>query len=388
MVKTVRNICVVTGSRADYGLLKTPMARINASSAFSLQLVATGSHYSSRFGESWREILRDDFAIDVEIPLPDRIESGADMASATAEVMREMTKAFHALNPDMVLVLGDRYEIFGAAATATMMNIPLAHLCGGDLTTGAIDDALRHSISKMAHLHFPSNEAAADRLLQMGEPADRIYSIGSPGLDAIQSTPFDGRDTVFEQLDMPVSAKLYLVALHPETRSRLPVADQVDALCDALETLDEAITIVLTGSNADAGGAEISDRLRTFADGRPQTVFRQNLGHPLYLNVMKQAAMVIGNSSSGLYEAPSFGIPTVNIGGRQADRLKASSVIDCPMDAQSIREAMGAAAGMDCGRVVNPYGDGHASERLLEALASIPDFDGLLKKRFVDWSLS
>lgn len=387
MTKKNRNICVVTGSRADYGLLKMPMAAIRDCDALTLQVLVTGSHHAAAYGDSRQAIVADGFAIDADVPLPDTVATPMDMAQASGAVLQGVAEALARLQPDLVLVLGDRYEIFAAATAACLLNIPLAHLCGGDLTTGAIDDSLRHAISKMAHLHFPSNEEAARRLIQMGEAEDRIFNIGSPGLDVIRAMDFADRAAVFEQLGLPPVDALYLVTLHPETRSDRPVSDQVEALCRVLSDLAPDVALVLTGSNADAGGAEISGRLREFAQNRPLAVFRENLGQALYLNVMNQADMVIGNSSSGLYEAPSFRIPTVNIGRRQEDRLKAASVIDCEGDSASIRHGMDRARRLDCGDVVNPYGDGHAAEKLVAHLSGIADYHSLLNKPFVDRSV-
>ncbi len=384
LTKKNRKICVVTGSRADYGLLKSPMARIRECEGLTLQLVVTGSHHSKTYGESRDIILADGFCIDADVPLSDRVVSPLDMAQGAGVALQGMAQALSRLQPDLVLLLGDRYEIFATATAACLLNIPLAHLCGGDLTTGAIDDALRHGISKMAHLHFPSNEDAARRLKQMGEADERVFTIGSPGLDAIREMTFAGRAAVFNELGLPQSDRLYLVSLHPETLSARPVADQVESLCQALSGLDPDIALVLSGSNADAGGVEISERLEAFAQTRSRAVFRRNLGHDLYLNVMRQAAMVIGNSSSGLYEAPSFKVPTVNVGRRQDGRLKAASVIDCHGDDESIGRALDKASALDCRDVINPYGDGRAAEKLVDVLTGITDYRALLDKPFVD----
>lgn len=385
---TERKICVITGSRADYGLLKMPMRAVQDAPSLALQVLVTGAHYTADYGESWKAIAGDGFDIDAAVPISDAITGNLDMARASAAVLQGVAEALDRLRPDLVLLLGDRYEILAAATAACLLNIPLGHLCGGDLTTGAVDDVLRHSISKMAQLHFPSNEEAARRLLQMGEPEDRVFTIGSPGLDAITSARFADRVAVFDRLGLPESEHLYLVTLHPETRSDLPVSRQIEVLQKALCGLDPEVALVLTGSNADAGGAEISDAMREFAPSRPRTIFSQNLGQEMYLDVLHQAEMVIGNSSSGLYEAPSFGIPTVNIGERQGDRLKARSVVDCEADAAAIRRAIARAADMDCRDIVNPYGDGHASSRLVRILQDIPDFRALLRKTFVDRPVS
>jgi UDP-N-acetylglucosamine 2-epimerase (non-hydrolysing)/GDP/UDP-N,N'-diacetylbacillosamine 2-epimerase (hydrolysing) len=383
-MRTERHIVTVSGSRADYGLLYWPMKRIEADPAFRLSVVATGMHLAAGFGMTVNQFATDGFAVAEQVPTLDAEDSAAGIARAISRGVAGCSAAFERLQPDLVLLLGDRYEIFAAAQAAFVAKIPIAHLCGGDVTAGALDDAFRHGISKMASIHFPSNAAAAQRLHRLGEPEDRIFTVGSTGLDYIRQQPVLHRPELEAALGHALAPRYLLVTFHPVTLDPKPSLAQLDALLAALAELPREIGIVFTLSNADVEGRAINQRVEAFVHGRANTHAHVTLGPARYLGLMRHAASVVGNSSSWLYEAPSLHVPTVQIGSRQEGRLRAGSVIDCPPDQGAIRHAIEQAMALDCSAVINPYGDGHASERLVDALKQIGDWAPLVYKTFAD----
>ena len=384
MTEGRRHVLVVTGSRADYGLLYWPMKLIDSDPAFRLSVAATGMHLASAFGMTVEQILSDGFAVAARIETLGDDDSATGMAQAIGKGITGFAAAFDQLQPDLVLVLGDRYEIFAAVQAAFVKKLPIAHLCGGDVTDGALDDAFRHAMSKMASLHFPTNAAAARRLRQLGEAEDRIFTVGSPGIDAILRQPVLSRDELAAALGHELPQTYLLATLHPATLDEIPSADQLDALLQAIAALPSDIGVVFTLSNADSDGRALGARVRTFAAAHPRVQAHVSLGAARYLNLMRHAAAVVGNSSSGLYEAPSFHVPTVNIGRRQEGRLRAASVIDVPPEPGAITAAIEAALARPRVETVNPYGDGRAAERIVAALKTFPDWRPLVYKRFRD----
>jgi UDP-hydrolysing UDP-N-acetyl-D-glucosamine 2-epimerase len=380
-----RHILVVSGSRADYGLLYWPMKLIGAEPAFRLSVAVTGMHLAEEFGHTADELERDGFVIAARVPVLGAEDSSAEVARAIGRGVIGFTDAFQTLKPDLVLLLGDRFEIFAAAQAAFVLKIPIAHLCGGDVTSGALDDAFRHAMTKMAGLHFPTNEAAARRLRQLGEMPERIHLAGSTGLDFLLHLPKLDRATLAAELGHELAERFLLVTLHPATLDPVPAAAQAKALLAALAGLPGDLGIVFTLSNADAEGQTINDLIRVFVKKRPGAHAHTSLGTARYLNAMRHAAAIVGNSSSGLYEAPSLDVPSVNIGRRQAGRLRARSVIDCSPDEGAIRAAIDKALLMRPSGTINPYGDGKSSERIVAALKAIPDWSGLIHKNFVEF---
>ena len=381
-----RRVCVVTGSRADYGLLYWVMKGIEAHPALALQIAATGMHFSARHGETWKVIEADGFRID------ERVDTGLHDVSAI-EVTRSVGRgvlgfadAFARLRPDIVLILGDRFEIFAAAQAALLENLPLAHIAGGDVTEGAVDDALRHAMTKMAHLHFVTNAQAEQRLRQLGEDPARIFNTGSPGIDTIRRLRLLERPDLEAALGVRLLARLLLITFHPATLERERPEEQVDALLGALDDIRarEPMSLVFTMPNADPGNEAIAAHIRAYVASREHAHAFVSLGQQRYLSLMRAAAAVVGNSSSGLYEAPSFKVPTVNIGERQKRRPQASSVINCAPRRQDIAAAIRRVLEMDCAATVNPYGDGDSAKRIVAHLAALPDPRALLQKRVVD----
>lgn len=379
-----RHIAVVTGSRADYGLLLWPIKRILEEPSFKLSVIATGMHLARDFGMTVDQIVADGIDVAMRIETLGQGDDATAMAEAIGRGVAGFAHAFDRLRPDLVLLLGDRYEIFAAAQAAFVKKIPIAHLCGGDVTDGALDDAFRHSISKMASLHFPTNAEAARRLRQLGEAEGRIHAVGSTGIDAILRAPQMAPGDLERALGHALPARYLLATFHPVTLDALPSLDQLQELLAALEAIDPAIGIVFTLANADADGRALNAAIEAFARRRPNTFAHASLGPERYLNLMRRAAAVAGNSSSGLYEAPSFDVPTVNIGRRQEGRLRASSVIDCPPARAAIGAALQKALASRPRGTVNPYGDGEASARIVAALKAVPDWASLVYKRFQD----
>lgn len=382
----MKRICVVTGTRAEYGLLRWLMEGIRQSPKLALQVIATGAHLSPEFGLTYRDIEADGFVIDrkVEMLLSSDTPSGVTKSMGVA--MIGFADAFAELRPDLVLVLGDRYEIFSAAAAATIARIPVAHLHGGETTEGAFDEALRHSITKMAHLHFVAAEAYRRRVIQLGEDPARVFLVGGLGIDNVLKLEFLDRAALESALDFKLGPKNLLVTFHPATLEEGAAAGQMDELLAALDTLQDT-HLIFTMPNADTEGRALSRQLEAYAAGRPNAKVYASLGQLRYLSAIAQVDAVVGNSSSGLAEVPSFRKATVNIGDRQKGRLKAQSVIDCAADRESIRAALAQAYSADfqasLSNVRSPYGDGGASQKILHILEN-HDFSDSLKKTFHD----
>ncbi len=380
-------ICVVTCSRAEYGLLRPVMEGLRDSPRYQLQVIVGGMHLEERFGETWREIEADGFTFEARVPLA---MDGGDSLSAAGSLgmaVSGFAEALSRCSPELVVVLGDRFEILGAAQAALLLRIPLAHLCGGDVTSGALDDAMRHSITKMAQLHFPSNEAAGRRIMQLGEDLSRVHVVGSPGLDVLRNLTFLDREALESALDFRFAKRNLLITYHPETLDPEDPVVRLEALLEALDSMGPDFGLLFTMPNADPGGARCMERIAAYTESRPGAKAWTSMGALRYLSAMKYCDAVVGNSSSGLYEAPSLKTPTVNIGSRQEGRPKARSVIDCGPDSTSILRAIEVALDWDTASTVNPFGDGRTAPRILRILNGIEDFGALLTKTFVDREL-
>lgn len=379
-----RKICVVTGGRADYGLLYWPMKEIAGADDFELQVVAAGMHLAPEFGDTVRRIEEDGFALSARVEMLLASDSAVGIAKSIGLGVIGFADAFVRLAPDLLLVLGDRFEILAAVEAALVARLPVAHLCGGDLTQGAYDDAIRHAITKMAHLHFPSNSAAARRLRQMGEDPARIFTVGSPGIDNICRQLPMSREDVARETGLDLARPCLLVTYHPATLGAAPASAELEELLAALDLVGHGMTIAVTMPNADNDGRVLRRAFEAFAASHPNVRTFAALGSRLYLNLMRYAAAVVGNSSSGLYEAPSLGTPTVDIGDRQQGRLKAASVISAAPERGAIADAIRAALRRGNAPVENPYGTGDASRRIVEVLRGVGDFRALTRKRFVE----
>lgn len=377
-----RKICVVTGTRAEYGLLNPLLTKIGREPCFELQLVATGAHLSPEFGLTYREIEEDGFSIARKVEILLSSDTAVGTAKSIGLAVIGFAEVFAQLRPHLLVLLGDRYEILAAAQAALVAGIPIAHIGGGDTTEGAFDEAIRHSVTKMSHLHFVTNEESGQRVRQLGENPDHIYNVGSLGIDRIFSLPLMGRAELEKSLSFRLREKNLLITFHPVTLEPGESGGQFRELLAALHGLGDEVGLLFTKPNADPSARDIIRQTEEFVSAHPNAAAFSSLGQKRYFNLIAQADAVVGNSSSGVYEVPSFHKPTVNIGDRQKGRLLASSVICCPPDQAEIEKAIWKAFNKDCAQTVNPYGDGKSAEKILDILKSVPDYKTLLKKHF------
>jgi GDP/UDP-N,N'-diacetylbacillosamine 2-epimerase (hydrolysing) len=382
-----RKVCVVTGSRAEFGLLRLLMHQIRKSDCFELQVLATGMHLAPQFGSTYKEIQDEGFEIAQRVDMRLEGDSPTSVIKSMGIGLIGFADAFDALHPDLVVVLGDRFEIFAAAAAATVARIPIAHLHGGESTEGAIDEAFRHSTTKMAHLHFVAAEEYRSRVIQLGEHPDRVFTIGGLGIDNIKSMQLLGKEELEAQLAFRFGARSLLVTFHPATLDKRSAGTQVRELLAALGELNET-NLVFTAPNADPEGGEIRELIEAFVATHGNAKLFASLGSLRYLSCLQYVDGVVGNSSSGLIEVPAFRKGSINIGDRQRGRLKASSVIDCEPSradiAQAISHLYSDQFKASLVNVVNPYGDGGASEAIVGILERW-DFGSLLKKEFYEF---
>lgn len=388
MSKQARRICVVSGSRADYGLLLPVLRAIQTEPSLHLSLAVTGSHLETHLGHTVDAILADGFEIDAAVPLGLNSDDPVTITRALGSAVSGFATALARLQPDMLLVLGDRYEIFAAVQAALIARIPVCHIAGGDVTQGAFDDAIRHAITKLSHLHCATTDQAAQRLRQLGEDDAHIFITGSPGIDQLLATPRLDAKTLSDRLGMTLRPRNLAITFHPATLDCDDAVDQVQQLLGALAALGDGVGLIFTGSNADPQGQAVNQAVRAFVSRHDHAVMHDSLGQQGYYSLLAIADAVVGNSSSGLYEAPSFGTPTVNIGTRQSGRLKAQSVIDCAAQTDAIAAALHQAFSYGRQQTSNPYGDGKATARILDILMRPWDLRQLLAKSFVDRDIS
>lgn len=377
-----RRICVVTGGRAEYGLLRWVMQDIADAPDLDLQLIVTGTHLEPRFGMTVEAIEADGFAIDARVPLGLDGDGPGDAARAMARCLTGVSDALERLRPDILLVLGDRFEILAAAEAAMLHGVPIAHIAGGDTTEGAFDENIRHALTKMAAIHLTTHTESAARVAQLGEDPARIHVVGSPGLDQLNRAGLLDRSALEASLGAPLGRRNVLVTFHPVTLAEDRGLAEFRALLEGLDALPADVVKWITRPNADPGHGAVEAALDAWAAGRTDVRVFASLGQTRYLSLMAQVDAVVGNSSSGLYEAPSLRVPTVDIGDRQKGRLAAASVLRVPAEAQAIAEAILTAFDLDCADVINPYGDGHSAPRIVEVLRQAPDRATLLAKRF------
>lgn len=379
----VRKICVVTSARADYGLLYWVMKGIQEDARLQLQVIATGMHLSPEFGLTYKLVEQEGFVLDAKVDMLVAGDTPTSVAKSLGLGTIGLADAYARLTPDIVLLMGDRFELLCAAQAALVGRIPLAHIAGGDTTEGAYDEAIRHSITKMAHLHFVTNELSAKRVRQLGENPAHIYNVGSPGLDFLRRTTLLDRATLERRLSFRFRSHNLLVTYHPTTLGHLDSEAELSELLAALELLDDDVGFVFTAANADNEGMRLNRVISDFVNRKgPRASMHKALGSQVYLSTMAQVDAVVGNSSSGLYEAPSLKKPTVNIGDRQKGRLRALSVLDCEPDRAQIARCIREAFKLDCSNTINPYGDGESAPRIVKVLRDIADPRALLQKHF------
>jgi UDP-N-acetylglucosamine 2-epimerase (non-hydrolysing)/GDP/UDP-N,N'-diacetylbacillosamine 2-epimerase (hydrolysing) len=379
-----RKLCVVTGSRADYGLLYWLMRRIADDPDLCLQTLVTGMHLSPEFGMTFREIEKDGFTINAKVDMLLSSDTPVGIAKSMGLGVIGSIDALERLRPDILVLLGDRFEIFSVVQAALIAMIPVAHIAGGDTTEGAFDEALRHSITKMSHLHFVTNDVAARRVRQLGENPNYIFNVGSPGIDGIKRLKPIAREELERLLQFRFRPRNLLITFHPETLGSQTAQEQFRELLLALDRVAPDIGLIFTKPNADTEGRRLIDMIDRHVEARPQATAFVSMGQRVYLSTVMQADAVVGNSSSGLYEVPSFRKPTVDIGDRQKGRPRASSIIHCEPKADDIARAIREAMVKDCVDAINPYGDGESSERIVQALKGIAEPKSLLKKHFYD----
>lgn len=383
-----RRICIVTGTRAEYGLLYWLMRGVQDCEDLSLQVVATAMHLEPAFGYTVDHIRADGFQVDAELPIDLALDDPASIARATGRCVSGMADVYERLRPDIVVLLGDRFEALAAATAASLMGLPIAHIHGGEISEGAIDDAMRHAITKLSHLHFVATKAFARRVIQLGETPDRVFAVGAPGLDHFTRRKQPDRHAVSARLGLSLERDLLLVTYHPATLDERDPVAAVQELLSALDRFPDA-AIVFTKANADAGGRAINAELERYVARHPErTLLVSSLGSDWYLATLMQAAAVVGNSSSGIIEAPAVDVPTVNIGIRQTGRPLSDSVINCSDTRDAIEAAVRTAldpAFRQRLSAQNPaYGrPGVASRQICEVLRHAK-LDGILRKRFHD----
>jgi UDP-N-acetylglucosamine 2-epimerase (non-hydrolysing) len=375
MTSEVRRIAVFTGTRAEYGLLSRLMARLRDDPTIDFRLIVGSMHFAPEFGETWRAIVDDGFTIDARVEMLLASDSSLGTVKSLGLGTIGIADALDRLAPDLLVILGDRFEALAAAQAALILRIPIAHIHGGEISEGAFDDAIRHAISKMATWHFPAAELFRRRLIRMGAPPDRVFTTGAPGLDGLMDGPRPPLSALGD-LGLVLDRPFALATWHPATAAE---EDAVAGLGQLLAALDARpdLPVIFTYPNADAGGRAIIAALRPWAEARSdRAVAVPSLGHARYRAALAHAAVVLGNSSSGLIEAPAFGLPTVNIGARQRGRLSAASVLHCPAETGAILATLDTALSPEhralAARADSHYGKGRAAEAIHAILRDRP----------------
>ena len=385
----MRKICVVTGTRAEYGLLSRLMRMIKDSQETQLQLIVTNMHLSSKYGNTYKEIENDGFTIDRKVPIIDE-NSNNDSLSTVMEMSRGLkgyAEAYQELKPDLLLILGDRYEMLAAATAALIMRIPIAHISGGAISEGAFDDAIRHSITKMSQLHFTEAEDYRRRVIQLGEQPDRVFNVGALGVENIMKLPLMSEEEIEADIKFKIDKKTILVTYHPVTLGNHTVEQDITEFMNALCQRPD-IRVIFTMPNSDTGSQAIVEAINGFvAKNQERSIAYKSLGVLRYLSVMKEVGAVVGNSSSGLVEVPSFGIPTLNIGDRQKGRLAAESVLNCDTDCESILAGLARVLSPEFIEVAsksqNPYDKEGTAKSIFDVISTYP-LKELNQKHFYD----
>ena len=382
-----RRICVLTGTRAEFGLLRPLMSRLAADERAELQTLVTGSHLIPSLGETWREVEAAGLAIHAQVDLDLSDDSGVGFAHSVGRAIEGCARELERLDPDVLVLLGDRYEILAAAQSAMLLGLPVAHLHGGETTEGAIDEVIRHAVTKLSHLHFVAAEPYRRRVIQLGEDPARVFTVGAFALDAIADLEPVGLDELSELVGLDLVARPFvLFTYHPVTLEPERVASATREVLDALDRVPD-VSVLATKANADPGGRLVNRLLEDWAESRSGRVaLAANLGHRRYLSAAGSAAAIVGNSSSGIIEGPALGVPTVNIGDRQRGRLRAPGVLDVPEDTEAIAAALRETIDRPRGQLEpgeHPFGTPGAARRTARVLLDHP-LEGLLRKQFYD----
>ena len=382
----MKTITVVTGARSDYGIYLPILRRIEADAELRLELMVTGMHLAPEFGHTVEQIEADGFTIRDRIPTLLASDDPEAIAQSTGLGTIGFAQAFARARPKMLLLLGDRYEMLAAAVASLPFKIPLAHIHGGESTEGAMDEAIRHAITKFSHLHFAATETYARRIVQLGEEPWRVLVSGAPALDNLSTVKLLSREELQKEFDIDVVDPTLLVTFHPVTLECDQTGQQIDELLAALDQVEA--NVVVTYPNADTHGRLVIERICRFAEARERVQTSVNLGTQGYFSLMSHAAAMVGNSSSGIIEAASFGLPVVNVGNRQRGRIRDRNVIDVGYGRSEIvagiRQALSSKFQAQLTGLVNSYGDGHAAKRIIEKLKQVVLDDRLIMKRFHD----
>jgi len=386
----MKKICIVTATRAEYGLLKPLMLELRSYSEFKLQILVTGAHLSPEFGLTYRFLEQDGFSIDEKVEMLLSSDSAPGIVKSMGVGMIGYADAFARLSPDAIVILGDRYEMLSVASSAAIFNIPIIHLHGGEITEGAYDDAIRHAISKISALHFTSTEEYRQRVIQMGEHPDKVYNVGAIGLDNICSLPLMEKEEIEESLGIKFKKYNYQVTFHPETLSHISSQQQFNELLSAIEEQKDSY-FIFTKANADTDGRIINQMIDEYVSKNPNKASAYNsLGSLRFLSVVKMCDAIIGNSSSGIIEAPSLHTPTINIGDRQRGRTQAGSILNCDVDKAEILRCFEKVNEPEfktiVSRVLNPYGNGGTAQKIIEVISKV-NFEELHTKAFYNIKL-
>lgn len=383
----MRKICIATGTRADWGLLSGIAKALNARNDVKLQIVATNMHLSERYGFTFREIEHDGLHIDYRVPMPADTDTPHDTVAAMSVCMRGFADAFEALRPDLLLILGDRYEMLAVASAAMIFRIPIAHIAGGTISEGAYDDSIRHSITKMSHLHLTETEECRRRVIQLGEAPERVFNTGAIGIYNILHTHFLSREELVTELATPIPEKSLFVTFHPATLDVVPQNEQCANLLAALERRSD-YKVFFSYPNNDTAGRIIIDMIEDYVRQNPERAYvRPSYGQLRYFSLMRFMKAAVGNSSSGIVEVPSLHIPTLNIGIRQNGRRRAASVVDCGVTLDEISRGLHRVLGADMQQlartVQNPYEQPDTLQRIVDVVCNTP-LEGITVKRFHD----
>lgn len=380
----MRKIAVVTGARSEYGLLRNTIRKIYENPNLELELIVTGTHLSRKYGYTVTEIECDGFEIKKKIPIIDEMSN--DICLEASQLLKEISEVFKVSKPDLLLILGDRYEIFTVSTAAMLMNIPICHISGGEITEGAVDDKIRHSITKIANIHFPGAEEYAENIARMGEERWRIFNVGDPGIENMKNIRLYDDKEIEGKIGFKVDKNVLIVTFHPVTLEIRNTEEYINNLIVALKKFNNKI--IITYPNSDAGSNIIIDKIKEYEETNENVKVFKSLGIQLYLSVIKKCGVVIGNSSSGIVEAPYFKVPVVNIGNRQKGRLMAKNIINCNYDSDEIYNAIKKALTDEYreyvkNETISLYGDGNTSEKIVEVLENINIDEKLIRKRLV-----
>jgi GDP/UDP-N,N'-diacetylbacillosamine 2-epimerase (hydrolysing) len=382
-----KNICVVTTTRAEFGALRNLIKKILGDEELNLELVVTGTHLSYKYGYTVAEIKEEGLPITACVPILSELSGEDGVVETMANALRNFGKLFREIEPEMLVVTGDRYEVLAICEAAVIHKIPIAHISGGEVTEGAIDDVMRHCITKMSMLHFPACDEYRKRIIQLGENPERVFDYGDIGVENVKTIDYMTTEELEMSLGITLPEEYACVTYHPTTLDVMSPAKQIQNLLEAIAAFPE-ILFIFTGANADAGGEEINEMIRSFAMEKPNCVMYESLGSRRYISLMKGCKIVLGNSSSGIIEAPCFGVPTVNVGIRQKGRAMASSIITCATNRDdivaAIRKALSPSFQKLAQQTINPYGFGNTSEEIVREIKRFLDGEHQITKQFYD----